>query len=53
MSYKKWLKTLIDLLKECRDDDFTGTIHVDMNDGGISGVRKEESIERHKTYREG
>lgn len=53
MSYREWVKTLIELVRECRENDFTGTLHVDMNDGGISGVRKEETIERQKSYREG
>lgn len=45
MSYRKWVKTLTDLLKELREDSFTGTVHIEYNEGGITQIIKEQEIE--------
>jgi len=51
MSYQNWIKTLLNLLKELREQDFTGSIEIKMNEGGISSIEKSERVE--KEYRRG
>lgn len=51
MSHQNWIKTLLGLLKELREEDFTGKVTIRMNKGGISEIRKEETV--NKEYREG
>jgi len=40
-------------MKRCREDSFTGSVHVRLNQGGITEIRKEEKIEKEYEARKG